>query len=141
MNECMGMFVLFLFNFNLTLLRKRRKLKPNLKPPFKKEISTIHERYFYFIVSISRFASARNASGDRNHKMVDKNRRRGRKTTHERYWHGSSIVLLDLSAAFDTIDHDLLLDRLNDHCGLSGPVLSWFSSYLRGRTQAVLLQL
>ena len=51
--------------------------------------------------------------------------------------HGSAIVLLDLSTAFDTIDHDLLLDRLNDHCGLSGPVLSWFSSYLRGRTQAV----
>ena len=140
MNECMGMFVLFLFNFNLTLLRKRRKLKPNLKPPFKKEISTIHERYFYFIVSISRFASARNASGDRT-KWQIKTGGGGRKTTHERYWHGSSIVLLDLSAAFDTIDHDLLLDRLNDHCGLSGPVLSWFSSYLRGRTQAVPLQL
>ena len=51
--------------------------------------------------------------------------------------HGSAIVLVDLSAAFDTIKHDVLPNRLKDHCGLSGPVLSWFSSYLRGHTQAV----
>ena len=50
---------------------------------------------------------------------------------------GTAIVLLDLSAAFDTIDHDVLLDRLNGHCGLTGPALSWFTSYLRGRTQVV----
>ncbi len=38
---------------------------------------------------------------------------------------------------FDTIDHDVLLDRLNGHCGLTGPALSWFTSYLRGQTQVV----
>ncbi len=50
---------------------------------------------------------------------------------------GTAVVLLDLSAAFDTIDHDILLDRLNEHCGLTGPALSWFTFYLRGRTQVV----
>ena len=44
---------------------------------------------------------------------------------------------MDQQSPYDTIDHDLLLDRLNDHCGLAGLVLSWFSSYLRGRTQAI----
>ena len=48
--------------------------------------------------------------------------------------HGTALVFLDLSAAFDTIDHDVLMDRLNNCCGLTGPALSWFSSYLRGRT-------
>ena len=43
--------------------------------------------------------------------------------------HGTALVLLDLSAAFDTIDHDVLLDRLNNCCGLTGPVVNWFSSY------------
>ena len=51
--------------------------------------------------------------------------------------HGSAVVLLDLSAAFDTIDHDVLLDRLNIHCGFADTALSWFTSYLRDRTQIV----
>jgi hypothetical protein len=50
---------------------------------------------------------------------------------------GTAIVLLDLSAAFDNIDHDVLLDRLNGHCGLPGQALSWFKSNLRCRTQFV----
>ena len=42
---------------------------------------------------------------------------------------GTMIVLLDLSAAFDTIDHVLMLDRLS-HIGVRGTAHKWFSSYL-----------
>ena len=47
------------------------------------------------------------------------------------------LVLLDLSAAFDTIDHQILLDRLNIIFVLSGCVLDWFKSYLTNRTQCI----
>ena len=45
--------------------------------------------------------------------------------------------LLDLSAAFDTIDHDLLLSRLTEWFGIDGVVLQWVRSYLTGRSQLV----
>ena len=49
----------------------------------------------------------------------------------------SILSLLDLSAAFDTIDHSILIDRLRTTFSCSGTVLDWFSSYLVGRTQSV----
>uniref|UniRef100_A0A8C5BDZ8 Reverse transcriptase domain-containing protein n=1 Tax=Gadus morhua TaxID=8049 RepID=A0A8C5BDZ8_GADMO len=48
------------------------------------------------------------------------------------------LILLDLSAAFDTISHPLLLDRLAG-IGITGAALSWFTSYLTGRQQFVQL--
>ena len=47
------------------------------------------------------------------------------------------MVLLDLSAAFDCVDHDILLSRLNITYGIGNMVHSWMSSYLSGRTQFV----
>ncbi len=39
-------------------------------------------------------------------------------------------VLLDLSAAFNTIDHDILIDQLQNYTGIQGQALRWFRSYL-----------
>ena len=47
------------------------------------------------------------------------------------------LGMLDLSAAFDTVDHQILLNRLRHSFGITGTVLRWISSYLTGRTQFV----
>ena len=47
------------------------------------------------------------------------------------------LVLLDLSAAFDTIDHNILIKRLECSFGVKGTALKWFASYLKNRTQSV----
>ena len=50
---------------------------------------------------------------------------------------GAILVLLDLSAAFDTIDHETLIRTLDIYCGIRGDPLKWFLSYLKGRVQSV----
>ena len=55
------------------------------------------------------------------------------------YNKSSLLVSLDLSAAFDTIDHSILLNRLRHSFGLSGIVHQLLHSYLTGRTQVVRL--
>ncbi len=49
------------------------------------------------------------------------------------------LVLLDLSAAFDTIDHNILLHRLKNMYGIDGVALKWFKSYLANRKQSVVI--
>ena len=50
------------------------------------------------------------------------------------------LVLLDLSAAFDTVDHEILLKRLQTHLGITGSAIEWFRSYLSDRKQTVTIQ-
>ena len=50
------------------------------------------------------------------------------------------LVMLDLSATFDTVNHHLLLNRLKYRCGMGDLALAWLESYLTNRTQSVVIQ-
>jgi len=45
------------------------------------------------------------------------------------------LGLLELSAAFDTVDHDIILQRVQTFFGVGGSALEWFRSFLTDRTQ------
>ena len=49
------------------------------------------------------------------------------------------LVMLDISAAYDTIDHDIFLARLKTDCGINGKALRWMESYLRNRKNQVII--
>ena len=49
------------------------------------------------------------------------------------------LVLLDLSAKFDTIDHNLLLTLLQSDFGVTGSALQWVLSFLSERQQRVVV--
>jgi hypothetical protein len=51
--------------------------------------------------------------------------------------HVTALILLDLSAAFDTIDHNILLTRLSSTFGICGPALELLKSYITNRLQFV----
>ena len=50
---------------------------------------------------------------------------------------GVVVLIIDLSAAFDTVDHTVLLNILQSKFHITGSALSWFKSFLSGRTQRV----
>lgn len=50
---------------------------------------------------------------------------------------GVFLVLLDLSAAFDTVNHAILLDRMSNRFGVKGTAPKWFQSYLTDRSFCV----
>ena len=47
------------------------------------------------------------------------------------------LVMLDLSAAFDTVNHETLLHRMETEYGITGHALHWIESYFANRTQLV----
>ena len=47
------------------------------------------------------------------------------------------LGLLDLSAGFDTVDHDILISRIQSAFDVHGTVLSWITSFITNRTQTV----
>ena len=49
------------------------------------------------------------------------------------------LLLLDLSAAFDTVDQDKLLHMLYQDIGIGGTAYKWFVSFLKGRTQKIMI--
>ena len=50
-----------------------------------------------------------------------------------------ALLLLDMSSAFDTIDHQRLLHRLENRFGVTGGALRWFTEYLTDRSQVVII--
>ena len=49
------------------------------------------------------------------------------------------LILLELSAAFNTVDYSILLSSLGQCCGIKGTALSWIKSYLFNRTQCIVI--
>lgn len=48
-----------------------------------------------------------------------------------------ALIMLDISAAFDTLDHSIFLQRLTYSQGIAGKAIDWLQSYLSGRTQSI----
>ena len=53
---------------------------------------------------------------------------------------GTALVLINFSAAFDTINHKIMIQRLRLRYGIVGKALGWLQSYLQNRTQRVVIR-
>ena len=51
--------------------------------------------------------------------------------------HVGALVLLDMSSAFDTVDHDILVSVLQRWFGIQGLALDWFADFMTDRSQSV----
>lgn len=51
----------------------------------------------------------------------------------------TQLVLIDLSSAFDTVDHSILLNTMQNSFGITETALSWFTSYLESRSQSIII--
>ena len=51
----------------------------------------------------------------------------------------TAVIILDLSEAFDTVDHDLLLNILEKKFGITGNTKQWYHSYARSRKFRVII--
>ena len=78
-------------------------------------------------------------SADRKHRSTEAATIKVMSDVYEAADAGSVTLLglLDLSAAFDMVDHRILLDRLRHAYGVRGLVIQWIESYLTGRSQFV----
>ena len=52
---------------------------------------------------------------------------------------GTALVVIDFSAAFDTVNHNIMIQQLQLRYGFVGKALAWLQSYLEGRTQRVVI--
>jgi len=144
-----GCFPLSFKSASITPLLKKPNLDPTVLSNFRpisnlNNISKIIERLF-----LSRFQPHILASHNFNPYQSAYRRNHSTETallcTLDHIYNSSDtgmstvLVSLDLSAAFDTIDHNILLNRLQSAFGLTGSTLKWITSYLSNRTQSVTL--
>ena len=95
---------------------------------YKRLISFINK---HLILSKHQFGSRKNHSTD--HAIIELTDNITKAMDEGKYTIG---IFLDLSKAFDTVNHQILLNKL-EHYGIRGLCLKWFESYLHGRTQIV----
>ena len=50
------------------------------------------------------------------------------------------VVFLDVQKAFNSVNHEILLNKMHEYFGMSGTQLKWFESYLSNREQLTIIR-